>query len=452
MMAEAASMSPRVGRTTHREMNKGGKRNRQSGSLTDTQWLSAVEKISAILLANCDVKASLPPILECLIHDLKIADAGIAWVFEPPVGQLLAQAVSGLDPDALRRYRLDASGGMVGRVMQTGRTEICAPCKTTTHTRVSSPEIFGTEITGLDSPSAVACIPLTTGKSQHGVLTLLKLRDGASFAGREIAFLHVLVNLFTLTLEKTSFVADSKVREGSSPDEPYKIELISSLAHEMRTPLTAIKGYSTALLMEDVAFEPGTQREFLEVIDRECDVLEGLISDFLESSVIDAGTRSVELQPVRLPRLAAEAVDEIRHRYPQHSIITDLPLEFPLVDADPKLITQVLHQLLDNAAKYSPGGGLIVLRARLSENEALISVADEGVGIAPQDLNRLFEKFFRAESNLNTGRVGTGLGLTISRAIVEAHGGRIWAESQQGEGSTFYFTLPLKGPSRNAAD
>ncbi|NIV29377.1 MAG: hypothetical protein GWN58_07670, partial [Anaerolineae bacterium] len=115
---------------------------------------------------------------------------------------------------------------------------------------------------------------------------------------------------------------------------------------------------------------------------------------------------------------------------------------FPIVDADPRRIEQVIRNLLDNAFKYSPAGGLVVVRGEVQEREIVISVADQGMGIAPEHLNRLFEKFYRIESGLGRHVVGSGLGLPIARTIVESHGGRIWAESQVGQGSTFYFTLP----------
>jgi two-component system sensor histidine kinase VicK len=127
-----------------------------------------------------------------------------------------------------------------------------------------------------------------------------------------------------------------------------------------------------------------------------------------------------------------------------HRILVDFPARFPIVDADPDRIAQVLRNLLDNAIKYSPQGGLIVVRGEVRENEVVVSVADQGVGIAPADLNRLFEKFFRAQSGLGRHVVGTGLGLPICRTIVESHGGQIWAESQVGQGTTLYFALPLK--------
>ena len=141
-------------------------------------------------------------------------------------------------------------------------------------------------------------------------------------------------------------------------------------------------------------------------------------------------------------------VADLSHRTEKHHFLIDFPNQFPIIDADPHRVEQVLRNLLDNAIKYSPQGGLVVVRGQLGKDEVIISVADQGVGIAPEHLNRLFEKFFRVESGLGRHVVGSGLGLPIARTIVESHGGRIWAESQVGEGTTLYFTIPLRGPSQ----
>jgi len=227
--------------------------------------------------------------------------------------------------------------------------------------------------------------------------------------------------------------------------------LLSTLAHEMRTSLTAIKGCSTALLADEIALPPEARREFLQIIDQECDVLQELVHNLLESSRIDAGRLRLELQPVRLQRLVEGAIREAGQP-PRHRYVVELD-DVPIVDADPARIEQVLRNLLDNAVKYSPQGGMIVIRGERRERnpfaqiegqgEIIISVADQGMGIAPEHLNRLFEKFFRVESEVGQRVSGTGLGLPIARAIIEGHGGHIWAESKLGQGSTFYFTLPL---------
>jgi signal transduction histidine kinase len=151
-----------------------------------------------------------------------------------------------------------------------------------------------------------------------------------------------------------------------------------------------------------------------------------------------------------LPRLAENVVNDMMRRTQKHRFLVDFEggtHGFPIVDADPRRVEQVLRNLVDNAIKYSPDGGLIVVRGEATEDEVIVSVADQGVGIAPEHLNRLFEKFFRVESGMGRHVVGSGLGLPIARTIVESHGGRIWAESQVNEGTTLHFTLPREGPS-----
>jgi signal transduction histidine kinase len=153
-----------------------------------------------------------------------------------------------------------------------------------------------------------------------------------------------------------------------------------------------------------------------------------------------------------LLQLSRAVIDEIARRTDKHRFVLDFPEDFPIVDADPDRIAQVLRNLLDNAVKYSPDGRLVVLRGESRGNEVVVSVADQGVGISPEHLNRLFEKFFRVDSGLRRHVVGSGLGLPICRTIVEAHGGQIWAESKVGQGSTFYFTLPLGGVSQDVSE
>jgi signal transduction histidine kinase len=133
-------------------------------------------------------------------------------------------------------------------------------------------------------------------------------------------------------------------------------------------------------------------------------------------------------------------------------MVVDFPGDFPLVDADPLRVAQVLRNLLDNAVKYSPHGGLIVVRGEVLEKEIVVSVADQGVGLSPEHVNRLFEIGFRVKSGLIRHVAGSGLGLPICLTIVESHGGRIWAESKLGQGTTLYFSLPVEGLSQESVE
>jgi signal transduction histidine kinase len=163
----------------------------------------------------------------------------------------------------------------------------------------------------------------------------------------------------------------------------------------------------------------------------------------LESSVLEAGQLELELQPVQVPALVKEVVDEVRQTTGKHRFVDEFASEFPLVQADPTRLAQVVRNLLENAVKYSPNGGLIVVQGQVQPQQIVITIADQGIGIAPEHLNRLFEKFFRVKMGAAKATIGSGLGLPIARSIVEAHGGQIWAESQLGQGSTFYVALPL---------
>jgi signal transduction histidine kinase len=200
------------------------------------------------------------------------------------------------------------------------------------------------------------------------------------------------------------------------------------------------------LLLEEADWPEAKRQEFLRLIDEECDNLQSMISEVLDSALIDAGQLSIERQPVRLPRMVQAVVDDVRHRAERHRFVIDFPTDFPLVEADPRRIRQVLRNILDNALKYSPRGGLVVVRGEIRLTDVVVSVADQGVGISPEDLIPLFEKYFRVKSATGYHVAGTGLGLPVARALVEAHGGHIWAESKLGQGTTLYFSLPRPGP------
>lgn len=230
--------------------------------------------------------------------------------------------------------------------------------------------------------------------------------------------------------------------------DQLKSEFMASVSHELRTPLGFIKGYVTTLLRQDVPIEEETRREFLGIIAEETDKLQELIENLLDASRLQAGTLSVEKRPINLRELVESLLEREGRGLHTHGLARNLPLEIPLVPADPRRIEQVIDNLLGNALKYSPHGGRITVGAQVGANSVTISVADEGEGIPAKDLDLIFDPFYRGDSPLTRSVGGTGLGLAICRGIVEAHGGRIWAESVVGQGSSFSFTLPLDAGQR----
>jgi signal transduction histidine kinase len=167
-----------------------------------------------------------------------------------------------------------------------------------------------------------------------------------------------------------------------------------------------------------------------------------LLSDILDSALIDVNQLSIETKPVRLHRIAKEVTSEMQLRTELHRLVVDLPSDFPIVVVDPHWIKQVFRNILDNAIKYSPEGGLIVIRGEARLQDVVIDIADQGIGISPENMIPLFEKYFRVIPTNDYHAPGSGLGLPIARSIVEAHGGRIWIESREGQGTTLSFSLP----------
>jgi signal transduction histidine kinase len=223
----------------------------------------------------------------------------------------------------------------------------------------------------------------------------------------------------------------------------HKSDLLSTVSHELRTPLGAIKGYATALLRFGPRIRQAERREFLESIDRAADRLSALIEDLLLAQRLEAGKLPITPEPLNLAELAEEVVAELAPRATDHDFVCLLPPDLPLACGDPRRVRQVLLNLLDNAVKYSPDGGEIRIAADARNGDLAVSVRDEGLGIPADHITRVFERFHRVETSITRSTRGTGLGLAICQGIVQAQGGRIWAESPgEGAGSTFCFTLP----------
>ncbi len=221
-----------------------------------------------------------------------------------------------------------------------------------------------------------------------------------------------------------------------------RAELVASVSHELKTPVTAIKGFAETLL-EGSLEDPARAREFVGIIDREAGRLAHLIRDLLELSKLESGQIELKLQSVDLRQVARAVAQKSRPPAERAGLrlLEELPPEPVLALADQERVEQVLHNLVENSLRYTPSGGQVVIR--VSGGEApLLAVSDTGIGIAREDLSRVFERFYRADRARSRKLGGSGLGLAIVKHIVEALGGKVWAESEPGHGSTFYVKLP----------
>jgi len=226
--------------------------------------------------------------------------------------------------------------------------------------------------------------------------------------------------------------------------EEMKSTFISVISHELKTPVALIKGYATTLAREDAHWDEQTLREGLQVIEEESDRLNSLIDNLLDASRIQAGVLKLEQGDVNIPQLVRQVVERFATQSDQHKFEVDFPDDFPVILADEERLRQVLNNLVSNAIKYSPEGGVVRVGGWADQESVTVYVADQGIGIPPEEQGRLFARFYRVDSSLRRKTQGAGLGLFLCKSLIEAHGGQIWFRSEPGKGSTFFFSLPRR--------
>ena len=242
--------------------------------------------------------------------------------------------------------------------------------------------------------------------------------------------------------------AFNRMAESLTQADTQRRNMLADIAHELRTPLTVIQGNLEGLL--DGVFD--LTPENVATVHRQTMVLNRLVADLRDLALAEAGQLKLERIPIDLKSVIAEVSTSLESQAHEKGITLTLNhIEtLPPLDADEERITQVLFNLLTNAMRYTPTGGTITISAEVRDRAVVISVRDTGVGIASEELPHVFDRFYRANHSRTFSTDGSGLGLTISKQIVEAHGGQIWAQSSLGVGSTFAFSLPLSAPKHSA--
>ena len=227
--------------------------------------------------------------------------------------------------------------------------------------------------------------------------------------------------------------------------EQLKQTLLSVISHELKTPVSIIKGYAGTLAREDANWDKATLAEGLAVIEEEADRLDKQINNLLEASRLQAGGFKLRLGYLDLAQVTRLAVQNLHATTTKHTFEVDFPLDYPAVLGDYERLREVITNLIGNAIKYSPEGGIIKVSGQYDRQKKLVylTVSDQGIGIAPTDQEHVFDRFYRVDNRLARQTPGTGLGLFLVREMVKAHGGRVWVESASGKGSVFTIELPV---------
>jgi len=243
-----------------------------------------------------------------------------------------------------------------------------------------------------------------------------------------------------LALEVDRLEDTARTAEVEAETERLRSGLLSSVSHDFRTPLAAILGAASALLRKDELNKNPTTRDLLESIQNESERLSRLVHNLLEATRLESGVK-VQKELIPLEETVGSALERLEKNLSRREVSVEIPEDLPLVPMDPVLIEQVFVNLLENAIRYAPAGSRIKITAKADGRAVSVSIADQGPGLNPDDLDRIFDKFYRDPNS-----PGAGLGLAICRAVISAHGGKIWAEnaSRNGKGAVFYFNLPLE--------
>jgi two-component system sensor histidine kinase KdpD len=291
-------------------------------------------------------------------------------------------------------------------------------------------------------PSARALfVPLKSARGRVGVLALYPSAETRLGDPEDRQLLDTFAGLIGSALERTQLADEARRAHLRAETEQLRNSLLSSVSHDLRTPLAVVTGATSSLLDEHGPRDEHVRRELLQTVHEEALRLNRLVRNLLDMTRLEAGALKVheEMQPIE--EVVGSALDRMDDRLRGRAVDTRIPADLPLVPFDSALIEQVLINLLENATKYTPAGTPIEVAARTLERFVEVEVNDRGPGVGPRDTERVFDKFYRAREGEGGG---VGLGLTICRGIVSAHGGRIWVEERAGGGASFRFRLPLE--------
>ena len=289
--------------------------------------------------------------------------------------------------------------------------------------------------------ASIRCHPLKTGRGLVGVLGIRPTEEGIFLSMEQRQSLLAFADQAALSIERAALAEQAKQAELLSAADKLQTALLNSISHDLRTPLVSITGALSTLEQDDRHLDESAQHSLVRTAREEADRLNRLVGNLLDMTRLEAGALKVKREPCDVEDIIGTALGQMEERLTGRNVNVDVPQGTPMISADFVLIVHVLSNLLDNALKYSSKDSPLEVRSRQIGNEIQVTVMDRGIGIPKEDLERVFDKFYRVQRPEQV--TGTGLGLAICKGIVEAHGGRIWAEERAGGGTCVTMAIPI---------
>jgi signal transduction histidine kinase len=415
------------------------------------EQLTALGEVGRAVSSTLDVEAVLDTIVS-RASLLAGADGCSIYEYDEGAEQFHLRATYNLDAafvEAIRAVPLQRGEGLMGRATELRELAQIPD--------ITQPEAYQSRVRDAliqFGYRALLSVPLLREDQIIGSLSLSRKAPG-QFPAEVVGVLKTFATQSALAIQNARLfheLADkSRLLEAASR---HKSEFLANMSHELRTPLNAILGFSEVLAERMFGEVNAKQAEYLQDILSSGRHLLSLINDILDLSKVEAGRLELELERFHLPTALDNALTLVRERATRHGITLTQTVDTGVADivADERKVKQILLNLLSNAVKFTPEGGQVALTAMVAEGVVTIAVSDTGIGIAPEDQAAIFEEFRQVGREDARKHEGTGLGLTLAKKFVELHGGRIWLQSQVGQGSTFSFTLPVGLDDRSASD
>jgi signal transduction histidine kinase len=391
--------------------------------LLERERFASLLEISTTLSSTLNLPRLLDIILDATVKLTNVYASSILLI-DQQTGNLYFEATSNIPRPQIERIEVPLEGSLAGWVVQHGKPRIIQQVKSEAQFTVPAKVDSLTEL----STESLLAVPLIAKGKVIGVLEVMNKRDQQAFTQEDMETLMAVAGQAAVAIQNARLFQQS--------------DFISEMVHELRTPLMALVALSELLSRPDLP--DGKLEELADTIQREAKRLTKMTSNFLELARLESGRVRLKHEPVDLHKIIHQtaAVQEPQAAERGIHIELDTPDSVPLLMGDENRIKQVLLNLTSNAIKYNQPQGRITIAAEAQEGVVQVSVEDTGTGIAPEAVKNLFKRFYRVPDTEGY-TTGTGLGLSITQRIVQEMGGRIWLESQLGQGSRFYFTLPL---------